>query len=42
MALIYDDDKMLVLDINDLTDGQTDSLAENDYVYFFSFQFSKE
>ena len=42
VALIYDDDKMLVLDINDLIDGQTDSLAENDYVYFFSFQFSKE
>jgi hypothetical protein len=31
-----------VLDINDLMNGQTDSLRENDYVYYFSFEFCKE
>ena len=40
LALIYDNDE--VLNIHDLMDGLTDSLAENDYVYFFSFEFCKE
>jgi hypothetical protein len=42
LALIYDNDQMRVLDINDLMNGQTDSLRENDYVYYFSFEFCKE
>ena len=41
-ALIYDDDEMHVIDIYDLVGGLTDSLAENDYVYYFSFEFCKE
>lgn len=42
VALIYDNDEMRVLDIQDLMDGKTASLAQNDYVYFFSFEFRKE
>ena len=42
LALIYDNDQMRVLDINDLMNGQTDSLRENDYGYYFSFEFCKE
>ncbi len=42
LALIYDNDEMRVLDLCDLMSGQTDSLAENDYVYYFSFEFCKE
>ncbi|MBR2223797.1 MAG: helix-turn-helix transcriptional regulator [Christensenellaceae bacterium] len=41
-ALIYDNDQMRVLDLYDLMDGKTDALAENDYVYYFSFAFCKE
>ena len=42
LALIYDNDQMRVLDLCDLMSGQTDALAMNDYVYFFSFKFCKE
>lgn len=42
VALIYDNDQMSVLDLCCLSDGLTDSLAENDYVYYFSFAFCKE
>lgn len=42
LSLIYDDDEMWVLDINDLMSGETDSLSKNDFVYFFSFEFCKE
>lgn len=42
VALIYDHDEMWVLDIDDLMNGQTDSLSKNDYVYCFSFEFCKE
>lgn len=38
-ALIYDNDEMHVIDICDLMDESTDSLAENDYMYYFSFAF---
>ena len=41
-ALIYDNDTIHVLDIYDLTDGLTVSPADNDYVYYFSFEFCKE
>ena len=41
LALIYDNDEMWVLDIADLMGEESASLAENDYVYFFSFEFSK-
>ena len=41
-ALIYDNDEMHVIDIYDLVGGLTDFLAENDYVYYFSFEFCKE
>ena len=42
LALIYDNNEMWVPDINDLMNGQTDSLSMNDYVYSFSFEFCKE
>lgn len=41
-ALIYDNDKLRIPDLGELMSGQTDSLAENDYVYYFSFEFCKE
>ncbi|MDO4194035.1 MAG: helix-turn-helix transcriptional regulator [Erysipelotrichaceae bacterium] len=42
LALIYDNDEMRIVDIDDFMNGQTDALSENDYVYFFSFKFAKE
>lgn len=42
LALIYDNDKLRTLDVNELMDGRTDALAENDYVYFFTFEFIKK
>ncbi len=42
IAFIYDINVMRVLEINDLMNGQTDSLSMNDYVYYFSFEFCKE
>lgn len=42
LALIYDNDAMRVLDLQELMDGKTEALTENDYVYLFSFQFCKE
>ena len=41
-ALIYDNDIMSVPGIYDLLDDSAGCLAENDYVYFFSFVFNKE
>ena len=41
LAFIYDNDEMWVLDLLELMSGQTDSLAKNAYVYYFSFQFCK-
>jgi len=41
-AFVYDDDQMRVLDLQSIMDGITDPLAENDYVYYFSFEFCKE
>ncbi|MDO5122136.1 MAG: hypothetical protein Q4D46_08685, partial [Erysipelotrichaceae bacterium] len=42
LALIYDNDEMRIVDIDDFMNGQTDALSENDYAYFFSFKFAKE
>ena len=42
IALIYDNNEMRVLDINDLMSGQTDSLGLNVFVYYFSFEFCKK
>lgn len=41
LALIYDSDDMHVPKLQDLVNGQTDLLSENDYIYFFSIQFCK-
>ena len=41
VSLIYGKNGVRVLDINDFMNGQTDSLYENDYMYFFSFEFCK-
>ena len=42
VALIYDNDEMWVVDLCDLIDGPTNSLAKNDYVYYFSVSFCKK
>lgn len=42
LALIYDNDEMSVPALSDLMSGQTEALAQNDYVYYFSFEFCKE
>ncbi len=42
VALIFDNDELRAMDIDDLRDGQADPLRMNDYVYYFSFQFCKE
>lgn len=41
LTLIYDSDDMHVPNLQDLINGQTDFLSENDYVYFFSIEFCK-
>ena len=41
LALIYDNDRMRVLALEDLMDGLTDALGDNDYVYYFSVEFCK-
>ena len=42
IALIYGSNGLRVFDINDLMNGQTEALYENDYVYFFSYEFCKK
>lgn len=42
VALIYDNNEMMVLTIQDLMSGETKALSVNDYVYYFSFMFCKE
>lgn len=42
LALIYDNDKMSVFNIQEFTEGKSELLAENDYVYYFSFMFCKK
>lgn len=42
LGLIYDNDEMSVPDIYDILSGETDALSKNDFVYLFSFKFSKD
>lgn len=42
VALIYGRNYIRTIDLQELMAGQTDSLAQNDYVYCFSFEFDKE
>lgn len=42
VGMIYDKDKMQVIDLYDLLSGETDSLSQNDYMYLFSYEFCKE
>lgn len=42
LALIYDNDQMYVCDIEDIAEGRLEYIAEDDYVYYFSYEFSKE
>ena len=42
VACIYDNDEMRVVDLSYFTDGATEALAQNDYLYYFSFEFCKE
>ena len=42
VACIYDNDEMRVVDLSYFTDGPTEALAQNDYLYYFSFEFCKE
>ena len=42
MACIYDNDEMRVVDLSYFMDGPTEALAQNDYLYYFSFEFCKE
>ena len=42
LALIYDNDQMHVCDIEDIAEGRLEYIAEDDYVYYFSYEFSKE
>ena len=41
VALIYDAGEMRKFGLSDIMHGNTEPLAENDYVYFFSFEFCK-
>lgn len=41
-ALIYGKKQLRTLDLQELMDGNTDSAADNDYVYCFSFEFCKK
>ena len=42
IALLYGNNELEVLDVNELMSGQTEDLSVNDYMYFFSFEFCKE
>ena len=42
VGMIYDNDEMYVIDLYDLLSGETDAISKNDYMYLFSFEFSKE
>lgn len=41
LALIYDNDQMYVCDIQDIAEGRLEYISEDDYVYYFSYKFSK-
>lgn len=42
MALVYDQNLLSAYDIYEIAAGNPADLAENDYMYYFSFEFSKE
>ena len=42
IALIYGQNQLRSFDLSETASGRDDALAENDYVYYFSFEFSKE
>lgn len=42
LALIYDNDEMRIVNIDDFMNGRTDILSENDFAYFFSVRFAKQ
>ena len=40
-ALVYGKNQVRSIDLHDVTNGISEALAENDYVYYFSFEFCK-
>lgn len=40
-ALVYGKNQVRSIDLHDVTNGTSEALAENDYVYYFSFEFCK-
>lgn len=42
MLLIYDNDTMSSVPVNYIIEGRTDTFAENDYMYFFSYEFRRD
>ena len=41
VALVYGQNQVRSIDLHDVTNGISEALAENDYVYYFSFEFCK-
>ncbi len=41
VALVYDNDSLRTFGLQEVMDGKTEALAENDFVYCFSFEFCK-
>ena len=41
IAFLYDDDAMSVPALDDLINGQTEFISNNDYVYYVAFEFCK-
>ena len=41
VALVYGKNQVRNIDLHDVTNGISEALAENDYVYYFSFEFCK-
>ena len=41
VALVYGKNQVRSIDLHDVTNGTSEALAENDYVYYFSFEFCK-
>lgn len=41
VALVYGKNQVRSIDLHDVTNGISEALAENDYVYYFSFEFCK-
>ena len=42
LALIYGKDRVRTIPVDSIIKGQTELIAENDHMYFFSFEFRKE